>query len=152
LPKFVASLACSLFSPMPTVLSSSVEPFRIAGLHSQERLVPAHHLRHRAQAAQRCHHQVGRGLVDGPIDRQEHAVRAAPCRRPHRQPGVHALQPGLVRGGRDDAALGRVPVAADHDWLAPQLRPPQHLDRRDELVEVDVQHPGGHLSSLAPAR
>ncbi|MCU1531087.1 MAG: hypothetical protein JWO49_658, partial [Arthrobacter sp.] len=34
--------------------------------------------------------------------------------------------------------------------LARQLRPPEHFDRRDELVEIDVQHPpdSAHATSL----
>ena len=47
----------------------------------------------------------------------------------------------LVGGGADHTALGRVPVAADHDRAPAQLRMPQHLDRGDELVQVNVQHP-----------
>ena len=133
LPKPVAILAWSLFSPMPTVQSSCVaaltlawmspgESVRIGGLHRQERLVPAHHLDHRVKLAQRRHHDGGDLLVRGPVHRQEDGLRAAPGRGAQRQPRVHAVGPRLVRGGADDAALGRVAVAADHHGQAAQLR------------------------------
>ena len=64
---------------------------------------------------------------------------------------MHAKHARPVGRRRDDAALGRVAIAADDDRQAPQLGSTQHLDGRDELVEVDVQHPRGHVSSLAPA-
>jgi len=65
---------------------------------------------------------------------------------------VHSALPGLVGGRRDNTALGRIAVSADDHREAPQLRMPQHLDRRDELIEVDVQDPtgtAGHRISLA---
>jgi hypothetical protein len=58
----------------------------------------------------------------------------------------------LVGGRADDAPLGGIAVAADHDRLSPELRPSQHLDGREELVEVDVQHPSGHSSKFRPLR
>ncbi|MGH9245859.1 MAG: hypothetical protein ACRD29_16375 [Acidimicrobiales bacterium] len=39
--------------------------------------------------------------------------------------------------------MGRVAGAADDDSKPAQLRPAQHLDGGDELVEVDVQDPAG---------
>jgi hypothetical protein len=60
--------------------------------------------------------------------------------------GVHPVPAGLVRGGGDHAALGRVAVPADDDRPAAQLRPPQDLHGRDELVEVHVQYPDSHTS------
>ncbi len=55
---------------------------------------------------------------------------------------------GFVGSGCHDAALGRVAIAADNDRAAPQLRSAQDLDGRDELIEVDMQHPAGHHSSV----
>jgi len=63
---------------------------------------------------------------------------------------MHAVGARLVGGGADDAALDRVAVATDDDPASPQLRMVQHLDRCDELVEVDVQHPAGHTLIVAP--
>jgi hypothetical protein len=57
---------------------------------------------------------------------------------------VHAPLAGGVGSGGDDAALGRVAVAADDQRLAVELRMPQDLDGSQELVEVHVQHPAGH--------
>ena len=65
-------------------------------------------------------------------------------RRAQRQSGVHAVLASLVRRGADHTALGRVAVTTDDDREPAQLRPAQHLDGGDELVEVDVQHPTGH--------
>jgi hypothetical protein len=59
---------------------------------------------------------------------------------------VHTVLPCLVRGGADNTSLGRVAVATDNYWPALELRVAEDLDRRDELVEVDVQHPRGHVS------
>ncbi len=39
-------------------------------------------------------------------------------------------------------------VAADDDGLPGELRTPEHLDRRDELVEVDVEDPARHVPSV----
>jgi eukaryotic-like serine/threonine-protein kinase len=44
---------------------------------------------------------------------------------------------------------GSVAVSAHDDRFARQLGPRQHLDRRDELVEVDVEEPSGHDDSVA---
>jgi len=64
--------------------------------------------------------------------------------------GVHSVPAGLVGGGGDHAALCRVAVPADYHRTAAQLGSPQDLDRRDELVEVDMQHPPGHTSVSQP--
>ena len=51
-----------------------------------------------------------------------------------------------------DAAAVGVAVAADHDRLPAQLRPPQLLDRGEEGVDVDVQDRAGHhRARLRPA-
>jgi len=65
------------------------------------------------------------------------------------QPGMHAVSARLVGRGGHNAALGRVPVAADHHGPAAQLGMPEHLDGGDELVEVHVQDPVPHALSLA---
>src|SRR5262249_13214696 len=66
-----------------------------------------------------------------------------PGRRPQRHPGADPVLAGGVRRGRDHAALRRVAATADDHRLPDELGPPQHLHGRDELVEVDVQHPTG---------
>src|SRR5260221_172853 len=59
--------------------------------------------------------------------------------------------PSPVRGRGDHPALGRIAVAADDQRPPAQLRMPQHLDGRDELVEVHVQYPVGHVQSVHAA-
>ena len=57
-------------------------------------------------------------------------------------PGSDPERPRLVRRRRDDLpGPSRVAVAADHDGSTRQLRAAQDLDRGEELVEVDVEHP-----------
>lgn len=51
----------------------------------------------------------------------------------------------LVGRRRDDGPLGGVAPAADDDRVARELGVAQHLDRREELVHVDVQHPARHV-------
>jgi hypothetical protein len=63
---------------------------------------------------------------------------------------VHAELTRLVRGGADDTPFGRVPVTTDDDRLALEVGIAEHLDRREELVEVDVEHPVGHSSKFRP--
>src|SRR6516165_12699417 len=62
---------------------------------------------------------------------------------------MHAAGTCLVGGGGDHTAFGRVAVTADHHRAPAQFGMPQHLDRRDELVEVGVQDPQRHAFSLA---
>ena len=62
---------------------------------------------------------------------------------------MHAVSARLVGRGGHDAALGRVPVAADHHGPPAQLGMPQHLNGSDELVEVHMQDPIPHAFSLA---
>src|SRR5579859_234040 len=61
---------------------------------------------------------------------------------------MHAVRPGLVRRRADHAPLGRVTVAAHHYRPSAQFGMAQHLDRRDELVKVHVQHPPPHALLL----
>ena len=65
-------------------------------------------------------------------------------------PGAHAESPGFVGCGRHHGPFRGVAPAADNDRLARKFGPPEHFDRRDELVEVDVQHPPDsvHATSL----
>ena len=122
------------------------ERFRIRCLHdAEERLVPAEHLHHRAGRPQHGHHRLRDLLVGGPVHREEYRVRQSLRGRAQRQAGVHAILPGLIGGRAHHAALGRVAVAAHHDGPPAQFGVPQHLDRRDELVEVHVQHPPRHV-------
>ena len=62
------------------------------------------------------------------------------------------MRPRLVGRRADHAPLGRVAVTPDDDRAAAQLGMPQHLDSGDELVEVDVQHPRGHVPVIPPGR
>jgi hypothetical protein len=121
-------------------------------LEADEGLIPAEHL-HRGAGVPQHVHDHGRHLeVGGRVDRQENAVRAALLRGPQRQAGVDAEFARLVGGGRDHAPLGRVAVAADHDRLAAQLGVAQHLDGGDELIQINVQYPAGHPTSLTRPR
>ena len=57
----------------------------------------------------------------------------------------------LVRRGGDHGPLGRVAPAADDDREADQLGSAQQLDRDEELVHVDVQHPVAGHDPIVPA-
>ena len=85
----------------------------------------------RAEAASYAGPSTGRNTASGHLR----------CGDPQRHAGADAELAGRVRRRRHHAALGRVAAAADDHRQALQLGVPQHLDRRDELVEVDVQHP-----------
>ena len=122
---------------------------RIVGLQGQERLVPAHHLDDRIELVQRGHDLRRGRFVHAPVDGQEHGLRAAPRRGAQRQPGMHAVRACLVGSSTDHAALGRIAVAPDDDRATAQLGTAQQFDGRDELIEVHVQHPAGHATSLA---
>ena len=123
----------------------------------EERLVPAEHLEHDGyaaplEAAERGHHLRGRGEVVRRVDGQEDRVRALLVRRPQRHAGPDPELARLVRRRRDHRALVDDPAPTDHDRLAGQLRLAQDLDRRQEHVEVDVQHPPGHAGPLRGRR
>ena len=158
LPKPVASLACSLFCPMPTVQSRSVASrtrrwmsraigLGIVGSMPRNASSQPSTSTTASSSSQRGHHSRGRRVVGVAIDRQEHRLRTPSRRRTKRQTRVNAELPGLVGRRADDAPLRRIAVAADDDRPAAQLRTAQHLDRGDELVQVDVQHPAGHIST-----
>ena len=154
----VAVLASRRVSPMPTAHDSWVsrehgrldvggQPSRVVGGRADERLVPAPDLDGDGERAQRGHHLGGGGVVRRLVGRQEHAVRAAAQRLGERHAGVHAEGPGLVRRrGHHLPRPPRVAVAADDDGQAGELGPPAHLDGRQELVEIDVQHPAAALA------
>ena len=70
--------------------------------------------------------------------------RAAACPR-------HAELAGLIRGAGDDLArFVRIAVAADDDRQPGQFGVPAQLDRRQELVEVDVQDPAAAQALRSP--
>ena len=123
------------------VLHLARQSLGVVGVGPEERLVPAEHVDRHAERAQRRHHLGRRRVVRLLVDGQEDGVRCPPGGGAQRDPGVHAERPRLVGGGAHDTALGGVAVTADHDGQAAQLRSPQDLDGRDELVEVDVQDP-----------
>ena len=95
--------------------------------HSSDRSVPIT----AAEASSYASRSTGRNTASG----------ALAGRDPQRHAGADAVLPRLVGRRRHHAALGRVAVAADDHRQAGELGPAQHLDRGDELVEVDVQHP-----------
>jgi hypothetical protein len=108
---------------------------------AEERLVPAQDLDHDRQGRQRGHHHLGHRVVGRRVRRQEHRVGAQPGRGAQRHARVDAEAAGLVRRGGDHRPLRRVARPAHHHRLAPQLGVPGHLDRGEELVEVDVEDP-----------
>ena len=109
----------------------------------EERLVDRDRLDLRREPAKDGHDVARRLLVAPAVDRQEHAVRAAPDRLAQRHRRVDAEPARLVARRRHDPAAAR--VAADDDRLAAQLRAVALLDGREERVEVDVEdRPLGH--------
>ena len=115
------------------------EGLGVVGLDRDERLVPSHHLHDEAEGAERVHHATRCLEVDRCVDGEEHGVGASFEGRAERHPRSDPERPRFVGGGGDDAAFRRVAVAADDDRPAAELRPPEHLDGREELVEVDVE-------------
>ncbi len=76
-------------------------------------------------------------------------MRAARARLAGRHGRAHAVHPGLVGRGRDDAAAADTP---DHDRLAAQRRLVALLDRGEEGVQVEVHHRRdlAHAGNLSP--
>ena len=156
LPNSVAIFARSRLSPIPTAQVRRVSAVTAAWIRlasssaaaSSATVVPTNASSHpmtstvtpsnRRSTAMTCSDAASyAGLSAG----QEHGVGAAGARGAQRHAGPDAVLPRDVGRGGDDAAPGRVPVPADHHRALRQLRAPQDLDRRDELVEIDVQHP-----------
>ena len=109
---------------------------------TQVGLVPAPHLQRVAQVAQQSHHLFGRFVVGVRVGRQERGVRAAARRGAQRHAGMHAELPRLVRSARDDLAwFGRITAAPDDHRQSDEFGVAPQFDRREELVEVDVQDP-----------
>ena len=115
------------------------EPFRLVGQHLHERLVPAGVLHHRGERPERCHHLAGGDQVVVRVDRQEDGVGALLQRGAERHAGTDPERARFVRRRRYHAAFRRVAVPADHDRSPGELRPAEDLDRRDELIEIDVE-------------
>jgi hypothetical protein len=61
---------------------------------------------------------------------------------------MHAVRARLVGSSADHAALGRIAVTPDDDRATTQLGTAQQFDGRDELIEVHMQHPASHATSL----
>ena len=105
--------------------------------------------------SKRGHHLGGRGLVGGPVERKEDRVGALAQGGAQGHAGVDARSPRLVRRRRHDLTRPRgVAIATDDDRPTTELGSPQHLDRGEELVEVDVQDPlaflvGGRRQQVA---
>jgi hypothetical protein len=93
-------------------------------------------------------------MTAGAESRQDDRARRLARRQPQRHARTDAERPRLVGGRRHHRAFRRVAAAADDQRHAGQLRTTEHPDRRDELVEVNMQHPPAehvvHLSSLTP--
>ncbi|GAB3556882.1 hypothetical protein GCM10027405_00700 [Arthrobacter alkaliphilus] len=75
------------------------------------------------------------------IDGQYDGVRHFPGRNAQGHAGTHAVGPGLVGRSGHDSPFRGVSSTADNDRLARKLRPAEHFDRCDELVEINMQHP-----------
>jgi hypothetical protein len=139
------------------VVDHLLQAHRVEGRHAvgrpevDERLVQGQRLDQRRQRPQPGHHQRTGLPVRPEPARQEGGVGAAPARLVRRHRRAHPEHPGLVRRGRHDAPLAHAP---DHDRLAPQRRLVALLDRREERVEVEVQHRrlGSHEAILRGRR
>ncbi|AEG44776.1 hypothetical protein L600_001800000470 [Isoptericola variabilis J7] len=123
------------------VLDAASHLLGVLGVAADEGLVPAEDLDHGAEPAQRLHHLLRRRPVRLVVDRQHDRVRHLADREAQRHAGADAERARLVRRGRDHGPLPRVAAPADDHRLAGELRAAQDLDRDEELVQVDVQHP-----------
>ena len=116
--------------------------FRIVDVRTQEALVPAPHLDQVNDATDDSPDLGRRVVVRRTVGGQEDRLGASAQRGRQRDTGPDSEGPRLVRrSGHDLARSPRVAVATDDDGHAAQLWPAAHLDRCEELVEVDVQHP-----------
>jgi hypothetical protein len=104
--------------------------------HVEERLVDRERLDQRGDRAEDRHHFAALRFVLVEARWEEHGLRAgASCPR-HRHRRSDAVGARFVARGGDDTARAE---PADDDGLPRDLRVEQHLDRRVERVEVDVQ-------------
>jgi len=117
------------------------ERLRVLAVGPEERLVPPQHLDDDVELPQHRHDLRRRLAVGGVVGRQEHRVRAPAGGLAQRHPGPHAERARLVGRGRDHGPIGDLAAPPDHDGAPGQFRTAQDLDRGQELVEVDVQHP-----------
>jgi hypothetical protein len=129
---------------------------RIVGVvqvSSDVRLVPSPYLDGMPEIAQQAHHLLGRLVVGVGVQRQEGRVGAFPGRGAQRHAGVHTEFPRRIRRACHHFAwFVRIAVTADDDRQAREFRITTHLDGGLELVEVDVQHPTGHVPQSLRAR
>ena len=117
-------------SSVSTPRKASSQPSTSTG--TSKRAQRVHHLRRRRVVGR---WSTGRNTASGHL---RAAVRSG-------MPEPDAERPRLVGRGGHHPALGRVAAAADDHRQAGQLGAAQHLDRGDELVEVDVQHPAARV-------
>ena len=105
-------------------------------------LVPPPHLQRMAEIAKQCHHLLGRLVIGCRVRRQKRRLGALPGGDAQRHARVHAVGARFIgRAGHYLARLGWVTIAADDHGEADELGAPSQFDRREELVEVDVQYP-----------
>ena len=154
LPKPVATFARTSVSPMPTLQCSAVRSstalcsvarvrLRVVGGDADERLIPAEHLHdgaglgaQRRPSPRRTPRCTPRGRPGGsphPAPSARRSAAASPSPTPNSRASYDAVETTARSVGSP-----RPPTITG---LPGELRMPQHLDRRDELVEVDVQHP-----------
>ena len=130
------------------------ERLGVVGAHADERLVPAPHLdHHRERRAASAITSRRRRVVGRAVRRQEHGVgapagapRRAACPSAPRTPAPRTTPwppPAAAGSGRRRHRPRRAPG---------QLGAAQHLDRGEELVEVDVQDPRRRLRATRRGR
>jgi hypothetical protein len=90
------------------------------------------------------------------VDRDEDGLAAQGGCRPQGHRGSDAIDPRLVRGGRDDAAVVST-ADTDHHRPASELRSITLFDGSEECVEVDVKLGGAYHRTMmswqeSPAR
>jgi hypothetical protein len=97
-----------------------------------------------------CGEDLPRGrVIRRAVHGQDDRVRTFARGQAQRHTGMGAAGASLVAGGRDDRTFARITPPADNDRLAGEFRPPQDLDSRDELIEVEVEDPGRHVLIIA---
>ena len=126
------------------------ERLGIVGRDGQERLVPPRDLDLGVERSQRVHDLAAGGEVRARVDREEDRVGVALVRGSERHRAPDPERARLVARGRDHPALARIAVAADDDRPALELGATEPFDRRDELVEIEVEHEApSHGASIA---